>query len=396
MKRIFSISVLAIIIFAACSSETNNKTEVKTADTAQVEQTKDSAEVAVTEEKSTNYELVLSKDTTNKNLIVFIDPHGDGKFIADKISGISEKLNANIICLNNVENNIPGYIDLINQDIFEFSKQTSINPDKIYIVGFSGGARMAYQYAIKNTVSGIVMCGAGLGYMIGNHTDFPIVLIAGDGDFNFNEQYYSPFSDIAKDKRVISLTFKGKHEWPNNDLLLFAVNYIKGNTKAFNYNELMNDFIELQKHNEQYAAFKKIEAINKIFDTKQTNTDFDNFISSKSFKAFVNNFKEALIQELDRNNRLASSVISESWEWWDNEINEIDKKIETSTNQLEKASYQRTRAYLGIVMYSITSRAIESGGKDDIEKYLKIYEKLEPDNPDLKKFKEVYQYQQNN
>ena len=393
MKKIFSISVLATIIFASCSSDTNTETEIKTDVNTIVEQVGDSVGIAATEEKSINYELILSEDTTNKNLIIFIDPHGDGKFIEDKIKGISEKLNANIICLNNVENNIPNYIDLINIDINEFSTKTSIKPDKIFIVGFSGGARMAYQYAIKNNVSGIVMCGAGLGNMIGNHTDFPIVLIAGDGDFNFNEQYYSPFSDIAKDKRVISLTFKGKHEWPNSDLLLFAVNYIKNDKKAFNYSELMNDFVELKKHNEQYAAFKKIEAINKIFETNETESDFDNFISSESFKVYISNFEKSLQREFDRNNRLANSILTENWDWWDKQINEIDNTIETTNNQLEKASYQRTRAYLGIVMYSVTSRAIESQGKDDIEKYLKIYEKLEPDNPDLKKFKDIYQYQ---
>jgi dienelactone hydrolase len=394
MKKIFSISVLAIIIFVACSSETNKETEVKTETNQIVEQSSDSI-TDVTNESSVNYELILSKDTSNKNLIVFIDPHGDGNFISDKIKAISDKLNSNIICLNNVENNIPNYADLINQDIKEFSEKTSINPDKIYIVGFSGGARMAYQYAIKNNVSGIVMCGAGLGNMIENYTNFPIALIAGDGDFNFNEQYYSPFSEIAKDKRVISLSFKGKHEWPNNDLLLFAINYVKNDTKSFNYSELMNEFVELQKHNEQYAAFKKIEAINKIFSTDETKADFDNFISSESFKAYIGNFEKSLQQEFDRNNRLANSVLTENWEWWNKQINEIDETIKSSNNQLEKASYQRTRAYLGIVMYSVTSREINNQGSKKIEKYLKIYEKLEPDNPDLKKFKDIYQYQSN-
>jgi len=394
MKKIFSISVLAIIIFVACSSETNKETEVKTETNQIVEQSSDSI-TDVTNESSVNYELILSKDTSNKNLIVFIDPHGDGNFISDKIKAISDKLNSNIICLNNVENNIPNYADLINQDIKEFSEKTSINPDKIYIVGFSGGARMAYQYAIKNNVSGIVMCGAGLGNMIENYTNFPIALIAGDGDFNFNEQYYSPFSEIAKDKRVISLSFKGKHEWPNNDLLLFAINYVKNDTKSFNYSELMNEFVELQKHNEQYAAFKKIEAINKIFSTDETKADFDNFISSESFKAYIGNFEKSLQQEFDRNNRLANSVLTENWEWWNKQINEIDETIKSSNNQLEKASYQRTRAYLGIVMYSVTSREINNQGSKKIEKYLKIYEKLAPDNPDLKKFKDIYQYQSN-
>jgi len=392
MKKLLSISILAIIFFASCSSKTSSKTEVKTAPIQNNKQVNNAKKIVI-ENKSTLYELISAKDTTNKNLIIFIDPHADGKFIANKIKDISQKLNANIICLNNVENNIPNYIDLINKDIKDFSMQTSINIDKIYIVGFSGGARMAYQYANKNNVEGIVMCGAGLGNMMGNNTDFPIVLIAGDGDFNFNEQYYSPFSDIAKDKRILSLSFKGKHEWANSSLILFAVNYIT--EKKFGYNKLMNDFLELKNNNEQYAAFKKIEAINKIFNTSETKKDFDNFISSENFKNYITSFEKILQTELDRNNRLANSVLTENWNWWDNKINEIDETIKISQNQLKKASYQRTRAYLGIVMYSVTNREINNNGSENIEKYLKIYEKLEPNNPDLKKFKEIYSYQSN-
>ncbi len=93
---------------------------------------------------------------------------------------------------------------------------------------------------------------------------------------------------------------------------------------------------------------------------------------------------------------LASILVSENWDWWNNKINEIDEVINTSKNELEKASYQRTRAYLGILMYSVTSREMKNPDSQNIEKFFKIYEKLEPDNPDLKNFKDQYSYQNNN
>lgn len=384
---------LLVILFYNCSSETSNKTDAEQLlDTTK--QNTVNLDTSVYDNRF--YELILSKDTSNRNLIIFIDPHGNGKSIADKIKSISEKINSNIICLNNIENNIPNYIELINKDIADFTNQTSIKPDNIYLVGFSGGARMAYAYANSNNIAGILMCGAGLGRMLENHTKYPIAFIAGDGDFNYNEQYYSPFSDIAKNKKIISLSFTGKHEWPNKDMLLFAINFIKNNKKAFNYKDLMNDFYDLQKHNKPYASFKKIEAINKIFATKQTEKDFEDYKLSVNLIHYTKNFEKSLQQEYDRNNRLANSLPSEDWNWWNNKIDEIDNIIKTSEDKMQTASYQRTRAYLGIIMYSVTSREIKNTSSKNIQKYLKIYEKLEPNNPDLIKFKDIYLYQTNN
>ena len=93
---------------------------------------------------------------------------------------------------------------------------------------------------------------------------------------------------------------------------------------------------------------------------------------------------------------MANSLPSEDWNWWNNKIDEIDNIIKTSEDKMQTASYQRTRAYLGIIMYSVTSREIKNTSSKNIQKYLKIYEKLEPNNPDLIKFKDIYLYQTNN
>ena len=400
MKYIIITALLSVLLLSNCSTETKKiesepKVELQEKTVITVEKQKIKAEF-----DSSLYELILSDNKTNKNLIVFIDPHGDGKFISDKIKAVSKKFNASVICLNNVENNIPNYIELINKDIENYKKQTNRNVDNLYIVGFSGGARMAFQYANKNKVSGIVMCGAGIGNMINNKLSFPTAFISGTADFNFNEQYYSPFSEAAKNKNILGLNFNGKHEWPSNDLLALSVMFLesKQNTdvlKTLDYSNMMNDYNEYRKHNELYIAFKKIETINKFFDTEQTNTEFNNFISSQSFKDYITKFEISLQIEFDRNNGLASALPSQTWEWWNNKIDEIDNTIKNSTDQLERDSYKRTKAYLGIIMYSMVNKEINKPNSTNIEKYLKIYEKLEPENEDLKKFKEMYEYQNN-
>ena len=400
MKYIIIITVLSVILFSNCSTETKTVDPEPKLELQEKNVVKVKTQLVKKEFDNSLYELILSEDTENKNLIVFIDPHGDGKFIYDKIKSVSKSLNSDIICLKNVENNIHNYIELINKDIETYEKQTNREIEHLYIVGFSGGARMAFQYANKQNVSGIVMCGAGLGNMINNKINFPIAFISGTADFNFNEQYYSPFSDATKNKNILGLNFNGKHEWPNNDLLVLSIKFLQSKqagdvSKIVDYSNMMNDYNDYLKHNEQYMAFKQIETINKIFDTEQTNKEFNRFISSESFKNYITEFEISLQIEFDRNNGLASALPSQTWEWWNTKIDEINKTIETSTDKLEQESYKRTKAYLGIIMYSMVNNEVKKPNSSQIEKYLNIYEKLEPENEDMKRFKDLYEYQNN-
>lgn len=403
MRNSILLLLIISILFTNCSTDSKNDTS-KSDNSKQELQLQEKSVIKTNVEKNEKafdnklYELILSDDTLNNNLIVFIDPHGDGKFVYNKIKDDSKNIGSNIICLKNVENNIPNYLDLISGDINDYKKQTNKKVDKLYLVGFSGGARMVFQYSLKNNVSGVVMCGAGIGNMVNNPLTFPIVFIAGTADFNYNEQYYSPFSEIAKNKNILGLTFNGKHEWPNNDLLLLSINFLESKngvdiSKNISYIDMMNDYNEYRKHNEQYMAFKQIETINKIFSNNDTKNEFNNFISSQSFKDFAKKLEISLQVEFDRNNGLAGALPEQDWKWWENKINEIDELIKTSKDNLEINSYKRTRAYLGVVMYSVVNNEIKKYDSKNIEKYLKIYEKLEPDNEDMKKFKEIFLYQ---
>ncbi len=48
-----------------------------------------------------------------------------------------------------------------------------------------------------------------------------------------------------------------------------------------------------------------------------------------------------------------------------------------------------TKAFMGILMFSVVNKEIQSPNGPYLDKYLRTYEMLEPDNPDLKRFKEL-------
>ncbi len=81
--------------------------------------------------------------------------------------------------------------------------------------------------------------------------------------------------------------------------------------------------------------------------------------------------------------------------WWRNELDEFEQKLSKKNTQ-EVNSYKRTKAVLGILMYMKISEEIKNVNSLLIEKFLIIYELLEPENPDMWFFKAVRQKQLQN
>ncbi|RLD51144.1 MAG: hypothetical protein DRI94_06815, partial [Bacteroidetes bacterium] len=111
-----------------------------------------------------NYEVLQSKNRqkAKETLIVVIDPHGDGKLAVSEFKKMTENFDCTIIGLNDVENNIPDFEEKIKNDINSVKSNLDLKIKHLFIAGFSGGARMAFQYALSNSAAGVLMCGAGI------------------------------------------------------------------------------------------------------------------------------------------------------------------------------------------------------------------------------------------
>ncbi len=159
-------------------------------------------------------------------LFVLIDPHGNGKNAINKFRSAIEDYQIIVIGLNNVRNNTPQYDVLINKAVESALQELPADNVQIFYSGFSGGARMAFNYALNNNCKGVIMCGAGPQNNMLMKADFPLVAVSGIKDFNFIEQYYSPASPLARKPDFISLYFNGKHEWPPPDVVKESISFL--------------------------------------------------------------------------------------------------------------------------------------------------------------------------
>jgi len=350
--------------------------------------------------ESNRYVYYLPKDSTKlKGIIIVMDPHSKPSQVVDSLHGFADNNVMAVLGLKDIRNGISNYQDIINRDLGHFLKLKKLKQQKIYLVGFSGAARMALLYANRNKIDGLVLVGAGTNRQ--SQMPFPTVLVAGTRDFNFLEQYYSPKDEKSFERNRIAIHYRGKHQWPPinvlKDALDFAINkgHIISDDLAKKYEEKSKNYLE--KGN-IYLSVKAMEASYKlsINETVELRKEkFIKLISQKKVARYFTRLDMYIKEEYKRYQEMSNYLKNEDIKWWKNQINYYDSKAASKRDLIAADSYARTKAYLGILVYSRLNATIAGRGQYSlIPKYFAIYEIIAPQNPDYYFFKGVYAYTQ--
>src|SRR5262249_4680680 len=107
----------------------------------------------------------------------------------------------------------------------------SIDDRRVFLSGFSGGARVACLIGLKlpKTVAGVIGCGAGIpdDQPPSRETRFAFFGVVGDKDFNFRE-----LKSLDKTLEKLALphgmaVFSGPHQWPPEPECLEAIEWVR-------------------------------------------------------------------------------------------------------------------------------------------------------------------------
>jgi predicted esterase len=97
--------------------------------------------------------------------------------------------------------------------------RVAIDPRRVYVSGFSGGARaacMLAQTGVKGQIAGVIACGAGFMDGMPPTRDLPFVFFGsvGDRDFNYREmrRLDATLASLGTTHRLA--VFDGPHDWP--------------------------------------------------------------------------------------------------------------------------------------------------------------------------------------
>ncbi len=247
---------------------------------------------------------------SNRALLIFLDPAARGDIPVEMYHALSDEYkiimagsynSRNFNGRSSVESFVAVYNDII--------RQYSIDPGRIWIAGFSGGARAAASIAMNYPeINAVIACGAGFANddEITSANIKAYAAIVGVRDMNYSELLdNSHYLDEKKINNIL-LTFDGGHSWPPSERLGLAVEWIMSQSKdnlllpsgrgslfsASVNNRLDSGFL--------YAAWADAQQLGKIPAYKKTADSLLKTIESrKQFTADRENFRQAILEEQD-------------------------------------------------------------------------------------------------
>jgi hypothetical protein len=424
MKKVFKFSCIAIVVgfFGACSSGTEKSTD-STIDSVVVKESFKKAEVLdqiiIKAKPAETYAVYLPSnyDVSKKYpVIITFDPQADGKLPVAKYKDLAEKYGYILVGSNVSKNGIPwtesSYI--VNNLYTDVLERFAIDSQRIYLMGFSGGARVANGATIiHGGIAGVICCGAA--YPAINSTNprnnYTYLGIVGLDDFNYSEMRKYDMIDLAGHNiKHALLTFDGKHEWPPLEVMNEGILYFEFQNMRRNVKEKKDDLI-----NHYYQP--KIKELDSLTANKQSFLAYQlcrktiNFYDGLvDLKPFYNAFKllkiddavdKALQQEeqqLQDEERLKQEYTAhfqtKDIAWWKKETMRFAQKAK-SVDAAEKHKANRMLAYFSLVAYMQTGGALSQNNLPVAEKFSQIYLIVDPSNSEAHYLNAVLKAKQN-
>lgn len=293
--------------------------------------------------------------------IIFIfDAHADGKLPVSKYQSLAEEFGFVLAGSNNSKNGIP-YDSLVNmarEMMQDVSVKISTDGTRRYVMGFSGGARVAGVVAsTDNTIAGVIGCGAA--YMDESYKSRPGLFcfgFAAKDDFNLLEMFrMHEYFEQAGIKNYLEV-FEGKHEWPDSETM----------RNAF-------EMLTLTSPEKRQALEKKVSVAG---------------VNPSMAKAFE---EESIAQK-----KYIDAFLGENIFWWKNEISNLQACGNKNRDKEKQHHCKRLLAYTGVAVYSFSNNAIKSYNDTEAEKLLQIYNMVDSQNSEQRYLEAILRVRQGN
>ncbi|HLC83744.1 MAG TPA: hypothetical protein VJI69_07930 [Bacteroidia bacterium] len=410
MKKYFSyfLIIFTFFIFSCSSDSGKTNTVVETKDSIPAKENFAKGQVIENitnlSDASQSYALYLpstySSDKAYPAIYIF-DAHGTGKLPVSMYKNLAEKYGYILIASNNSKNGTPwDQTQVIANNLFSDSQQRlSINASRIYVLGFSGGARVANGLCITNgAIAGAICCGAAAPAANSKdpRSNYTFLGICGNQDFNYIEMRKYDMVDLAgRPVKHAFIEFDGKHEWPKEEIM----------NEAFLWTELgamrkepklKNDAFVKENILRYSAKIKSAQQNNKPFEVynhvRRTINFFDGLTDLKEYYDIYNPLKANA--EVDKNLKREEEIWKKEEElkayytegfqtknidWWKQEVSTINQKIKSAGVE-QTLMYKRILDYLSLVAYLQTTNALKQQNLPATKMFCHIYLIVDPTN----------------
>ncbi len=353
-----------------------------------------------------SYALYLPKNYTATKkfpVLFFFDAHARGWLPVKRYKALADSFNFILVASNESKNGQA--TQKRNQIIYHFMQDVeqrfSINPGRVYTGGFSGGARVAAGIGLSNQdIAGVIGCAAGFPKL--NHitnTQLAYVGIVGNTDFNFMEMEQLNSELEAAHWRHSLLIFDGHHQWPPMQTMKKAFSFLQ--TDA-----MRRQLIPVDKH---FIARLKADFDKERKQAIRNNDPSLRWQTDQQLVAFLKGLTpvgtyEKEIQKLSQNPLLkkqqrqqiflkkeelrwqqtyARAFENKDASWWKNALDHLSVMQKSAKTSDEKQMTKRLFNYLSLMAYLYADGSLNNHQTTAAGKYLMIYEKVDPTNPEV-------------
>lgn len=338
-------------------------------------------------------------------LVIVIDPHGSGSYAISHFIEAAESYKFILGASNLIKNNYSGYGNAIEVLMRDIKDKYPVN-DKIYLAGFSGGARMALSFALDHQLNGVLACGALAPKDQLEAINTSIYALSGRADFNFPEVANFILDETDKPSNLkIQLTSE-MHQWPSPKDISQALGWcylssMPADKKCISHSALLKDYAATGKklvdsllQSKQYIQLKmfcynmlEIKDLPERHFFKETAESADN---DPALLAELSQLRKSLQFEYKIREAYYSAFGSKDIIWWTREINYLNTRTKDSSDMAMQFALKRIKAFLGIICYTLTNNALRTNDLNTASKTLGIYKLVEPANPDMYYFFALY------
>jgi predicted esterase len=381
----------------------NTRTKGNSVSVIPVEKGKIIPKVACQKDYTISYALYLPKNYTAAlkfPLIIAFDPKGSGILPLEKYKDLADKYGYILMGSNDSKNgldmNTSGVI--IDALFNETSGRYSIDSARIYVMGFSGGARIASIIGLyQGGVAGIIGCGAGFpasNQPIRFKPDY--ISIAGNADFNMNELINLDNQlDEAKFTHA-SILFNGKHAWPPVEVMENAFIWTefcsmrkgfiqKNDSMILKFVHLQEKIIRkdketgdaLAEHNHLVNLIRFVDGLNSTEDFKKTLATIEN---SSSYKLQQKQNQQLIGKEMKEQQALNDNFFLKDIDWWKKKITNYELRITKGKDSSDVRMCKRLKSYLSLLSYMSYNRVLSSNDTVAAKHAMEIYEIVDPEN----------------
>jgi pimeloyl-ACP methyl ester carboxylesterase len=299
--------------------------------------------------------------------------------------------------------------DHLSRDVNE---RLTIDPNRIYVCGFSGGAKVAGYIAIMYPgIKGVIAGGAGLPDGT-SAQDFPFsfTAIAGDGDMNMTDLV--TFSKALDHTRTVHrlILFDGIHEWAPLSTMLEAFLGLQFDAMRKGLLPVDRQQIDqyttdskkrlalLQNSGEWVKAFRKSRLSAALLEgwtagawfKQQTATIEANSLYLRQRQAEDN----LLAREQTIKAEYGQHFQDGDMRYWGTTIHDL--QLRAAGHSPERPMYRRLLAYLSLAFYSISNHLIDAKENGPARHYVELYKMADPTNSEAWYFSAILDAREGN